>query len=68
LFGRNPIHNGKSKKSVAAMSGLMKALESSFTFSMPLTIDPLYIGVEIVVVLSPELSKQLCKKKSTPFL
>lgn len=50
--------------SFAAMGGLMKGLESSVAFSMPLTIDPLYIGVGFVVVmLSYELSKLLCRKK-----
>ena len=50
--------------SFAAMGGLMKALENSATFSMPVMIDPLYIGVGFVVVMfSYELSKLLCKRK-----
>ncbi|APM39087.1 ABC transporter permease [Clostridium kluyveri] len=50
--------------SFAAMGGLMKALENSITFSMPLMIDPLYIVVGFVVVMvSYELSKLLCRKK-----
>ncbi|HEX7715368.1 MAG TPA: ABC transporter permease [Bacillota bacterium] len=48
----------------AAMGGLLKALENSITFSMPVMIDPLYIGVGFVVVmLSYEVSKLLCRKK-----
>ncbi|TCL54748.1 putative ABC transport system permease protein [Hydrogenispora ethanolica] len=50
--------------SFAAMGGLMKALENSVTFSMPVMIDPLYMGVGFaVVMLSYELSKLLCRKK-----
>ncbi len=50
--------------SFAAMGGLMKALENSVTFSMPVMIDPLYIVVGfIVVMLSYGLSKLLCRKK-----
>jgi putative ABC transport system permease protein len=50
--------------SFAAMGGLVKALENSVAFSIPLIIDPLYIGVGFVVVmLSYELSKLLCRKK-----
>ena len=50
--------------SFAAMGGLMKALENSITFAMPLMIEPLYIGAGFVVVmLSYELSKLLCRKK-----
>lgn len=42
----------------------MKALESSAPFSMPVMIDPLYIaGGFVVVMLSYELSKLLCKRK-----
>lgn len=54
--------------SFAAMGGLMKALENSAPFSMPVTIEPVYIGVGFVVVmLSYELSKLLCRKKSMQF-
>jgi putative ABC transport system permease protein len=50
--------------SFAAVRGLLKALENSLAFSMPVTINPLYIGVGfIVVMLSYELSKLLCRKK-----
>lgn len=42
----------------------MKTLENSASFSIPVRIDPLYIGVGfIVVMLSYESSKQLCKRK-----
>ena len=48
----------------ASVEGLLKALESSLTFAMPVTIDPLYVIFGfIVVMLSYELSKLLCKKK-----
>ncbi|WP_368487503.1 hypothetical protein [Clostridium sp. BJN0013] len=44
--------------------GLIKALENSVTFSMPVTITPLYIIFGFVVVmLSYELSKLLCRRK-----
>jgi putative ABC transport system permease protein len=50
--------------SFALMGGLMKALENSLTFAMPVTIDPLYVGIGFVVVmLSYELSKLLCRRK-----
>lgn len=50
--------------SFAAVGGLMKALESSLVFSMPVMIDPLYLAVGfIVVMLSYELSKLFCRRK-----
>lgn len=50
--------------SFAVMEGLMKAIENSAPFAMPVTIDPLYVIVGFVVImLSYELSKLLCKKK-----
>lgn len=50
--------------SFASVGGLMKALENSLVFSMLVTIDPLYVGFGFVVVmLSYELSKLLCKRK-----
>lgn len=45
------------------MGGLMKAIESSVAFSMPMTIDPLYIGVGFVVVMLSYGSKLLFRKK-----
>ena len=41
----------------------MKAIESSVAFSMPMTIDPLYIGVGFVVVMLSYGSKLLFRKK-----
>ena len=50
--------------SFTLMGGLMKALENSLVFSMPVMIDPLYVIVGFVVVmLSYELSKLLCRRK-----
>ncbi len=50
--------------SFASVGGLIKALEDSLTFAMPVTIDPLYVIFGfIVVILSYELSKLLCRKK-----
>lgn len=50
--------------SFASVGGLLKALENTLTFAMPVTIDPLYVLFGFVVVmLSYELSKLLCKKK-----
>jgi putative ABC transport system permease protein len=50
--------------SFASMKGLLKALESSLTFAMPVTIDPLYALFGFVaVMLSYELSKLFCRKK-----
>ncbi|QHQ63240.1 FtsX-like permease family protein [Anaerocolumna sedimenticola] len=50
--------------SFAIMGGLMKALENSAPFAMPVTIEPIYIGVGFIVVMfSYEISKWLCKKK-----
>ncbi|ATW23526.1 FtsX-like permease family protein [Candidatus Formimonas warabiya] len=52
--------------SFALMGGLMKALENSLTFAMPVTIDPFYIIVGFVIVMfSYELSKLLCRRKVT---
>ncbi len=50
--------------SFASVGGLLKALEDSLTFAMPVTIAPLYVIVGFVVVmLSYELSKLLCRRK-----
>jgi putative ABC transport system permease protein len=50
--------------SFATVGGLLKALENSLTFAMPVTINPLYVGVGFVVVmLSYEFSKLLCRRK-----
>lgn len=50
--------------SFASVGGLLKALENSLTFAMPVTISPLYVGVGFVVVMfSYVLSKLLCRKK-----
>lgn len=50
--------------SFAAMGGLMKALENSLVFAMPVMIRPLYVAVGFVVVmLSYEFSKLLCRRK-----
>lgn len=50
--------------SFASVRGLLKALENSLTFAMPVTIDPLYvIAGFVVVMLSYELSKLLCRRK-----
>ncbi|AHM64557.1 hypothetical protein LK13_17390 [Paenibacillus polymyxa] len=50
--------------SFALMGGLMKALENSLIFSIPVMIDPLYVIVGFVaVMLYYELSKLLCRRK-----
>ncbi len=50
--------------SFVLMGGLMKALENSLVFSMPVMIDPFYVIVGFVVVmLSYELSKLFCRRK-----
>lgn len=50
--------------SFALMGGLMKALEKSLVFSMPVTIKPIYaIFGFVVVMLSYELSKLFCRRK-----
>lgn len=49
----------------ASVRGLLKALEDSLSFAMPVTIAPLYVVFGfIVVMLSYELSKLFCKKKA----
>lgn len=50
--------------SFLSVGGLLKALENSLTFGMPVTIDPLYVIFGFVfVMLSYELSKLLCRRK-----
>lgn len=50
--------------SFASVGGLLKALEDSLTFAMPVTIAPLYVIVGfIVIMLSYELTKLLCRRK-----
>lgn len=50
--------------SFASVRGLLKALENNLTFAMPVTIEPLYVIIGFVVVmLSYELSKLLCRRK-----
>ncbi|HEX7715561.1 MAG TPA: FtsX-like permease family protein [Bacillota bacterium] len=50
--------------SFLSVGGLIKALEDSLTFAMPVTIAPLYVIFGfIVVMLSYELSKLLCRRK-----
>lgn len=55
--------------SFALMGGLMKALEKSLVFSMPVMIKPIYIIFGFVVVmLSYELSKLFCRRKVNAIL
>lgn len=50
--------------SYASVGGLLKVLENSLTFVMPVTIKPIYIIFGFVVVmLSYELSKLFCRRK-----
>lgn len=50
--------------SFASVGGLLKALEDSLTFAMPVTIAPLYVIIGfIVVMLSYGLTKLLCRRK-----
>ena len=50
--------------SFVSVGGLLKALENSLTFGIPVTIDPLYVIFGFFfVMLSYELSKLLCRRK-----
>lgn len=50
--------------SFASVGGLLKALENSLTFAMPVTINPLYVVFGFAVVMfSYELSKLFCRRK-----
>jgi putative ABC transport system permease protein len=49
---------------LASIGGLLKSLDNSVGLMMPVKLNPLYIAVGfIVIMLTYELSKLLCRKK-----